>query len=59
MYFTELVAFRVRKSDIKEIHKIIKQDKKDRYFNVSHFCRCAILEKIRKEVDENGNTNKH
>ena len=48
MFFDELVAFRLQKSDMKIVGKIVRKDH-DRYDNESHFYRCAVIRLINSE----------
>lgn len=49
MYFEEIVTFRLRSDDIKKIECVLISDGGEKYDNLSHFVRCAVLEKLRKE----------
>lgn len=49
MFFNHTIIIRIRKADIKLVHKIIKLNK-NKYENESHFVRCATLKLIRKEI---------
>lgn len=48
MYFDELIAFRLRKLDVKDAKKICRKDS-EKYDNESHFYRVAVLKLIREE----------
>jgi hypothetical protein len=48
MFFDELVAFRLRKTDVKDVKKIVRKDF-EKYDSESHFYRAAVLKEIRNE----------
>ena len=50
MYFEKRIILRLRQVEVKAIKKILKKDKCEKYDNFSHFCRCAIIQQIKKEV---------
>jgi len=49
MFFDEDIDFRIKKEDLEKIRKIIDKDGGDKYDNISHFCRCAVLRLIKVE----------
>lgn len=50
--FDEFIGFRIKKSEIKKLKKVIKKNKTV-YLNLSHFIRCAVI-KLLREYDEDG-----
>lgn len=46
--FDTRAIFRIRTEDIKIVNKIVKKDD-EKYDNISHFYRCAVLKLIREE----------
>lgn len=49
MFFSEKINIRLRKDELKKIKKLLK--KSEKYENVSHFIRCAILKLIKEEEE--------
>lgn len=50
VFFDKPIRIRMRKEEFKRIKKIVKKNKL-RFQNISHFFRCAIMEKIRREEE--------
>ena len=48
MFLGELVAFRLRTEQVKDIKKICRKDS-EKYDNESHFYRVAVIKLIREE----------
>lgn len=48
MFLEKTIQVRIRKNDIQTIEEIVEVNK-DKYENVSHFVRCAILKLMREE----------
>ncbi len=51
MYFEEKIRIRVSSETLVEIEKLIDQNDGERYDNLSHFVRCAVMRLIRLEKD--------
>lgn len=51
MYLDSIIKVRLREKEIKEILKIISY-KNDKYDNMSHFIRCAIIKLIKEEKNK-------
>lgn len=49
--FEEQIGFKIKTSDRKKIKKIICKNQ-DKYYNESHFIRCAINQLITKETEQ-------
>lgn len=49
--FDEVITVRLKKSDLKDIEKILKKDTDDRYDSQSHFIRCAIRKQLRMDFE--------
>ena len=47
MFFEEVIKTRISKEVLDDIYKIVESDQGEEYDNVSHFVRCAIIQKIR------------
>lgn len=47
-FFDVKIATRIRVDELKEIQKIINKNR-DKYENISHFVRAAIIKKIEEE----------
>jgi hypothetical protein len=47
--FEESMAFRIKRNERKQIKKIIQKNQ-DKYYNESHFIRCAINRLIKEET---------
>ena len=48
MFLDDRTDVRIKKEDLKFIHKIVNSDS-EKYDNESHFIRCAVLRLIREE----------
>lgn len=46
--FDEVIQARILSSEKKAIRRIVRRDR-DKYFNDSHFFRCAIIKLIKEE----------
>lgn len=53
MYFEEKIRIRVSAETLSEIEMLIDKDGGERYANLSHFVRCAVMKLIRLEQDGN------
>jgi len=51
MYFSKRLSFRIRSDEIKQVKQILKSNRY-KYFNESHFIRCAVLKLINEEKNE-------
>lgn len=49
MFFPKMLQARITKEEYKNIKKILRADKGKRFESISHYVRCAIIEKNRKE----------
>jgi hypothetical protein len=51
VYFEQKLIFRIKDKDLQEAYKcyMLNQDK---YFNLSHYIRCAIIQLNRREMEE-------
>jgi hypothetical protein len=47
-HFEETIKSRIKKEHIKLIDKIVRKDQ-EKYYNRSHFIRCAIIKLVREE----------
>lgn len=50
MFFPKMLQARITKEEYKKAKKIVRLDKGRKYDSVSHYVRCAIIEKNRKEA---------
>lgn len=51
--FDKFISLRIKNNEIKKIKKIIRKNK-DKYKNISHYIRCAII-KFNKQEGDNKN----
>ncbi len=49
MFFDQNLSFKIKTVDLERIDQIIKNDGMEKYGNLSHFCRVAVLKLIREE----------
>ena len=49
MFLNQKINLRVNEEILKQIETIIENDNGEKYDNVSHFIRCAVLKLIRNE----------
>ena len=49
MYLPKILNIRVTRKIISQIYEIIENDEGEKYDNLSHFVRCAIIKQIREE----------
>lgn len=56
MFHGHLLKVRIHKKFIKAIYKAIEEDDRESYSTVSHYVRCAIIEKLRQDdiLDKEG-----
>ena len=52
MFLTTPTQIRLQKDDLKEIERIVKFHKGEKYSSESHFIRCAIIRLIREEKQD-------
>jgi len=52
VFFPHLITFRLRNNERIQVHNILKTVSK--YNNLSHFIRCAIINQIKKDIEEIG-----
>lgn len=48
-FFTSPYRVRLTPKLVEDIEWLVKEDNGERYDSISHFIRCAIIEKIRNE----------
>lgn len=53
MYFRNRITIRLRDLELEKIEAIVDRDSGEKYNNISHFIRCAIMKQI-KEEEKNG-----
>jgi len=49
MFFKNIISFRLRDEEMDQINKIMLSNR-DKYFNLSHFVRCAVIKLINFEI---------
>ena len=56
MFHGHLLKIRIHKKFVKAIFLALAQDKEDDYSSLSHWVRCAIIEKLKNDniIDQEG-----
>ena len=49
--FGKFVGFRAREEELEDIKFVVKK-KREKYFNQSHFVRCAVSKLLREELQQ-------